>query len=77
MYPFAPVSLALRSGDTGKSQLSVTDDRELELTVTCTNGGRYDIGEGNFAAPTVADDTLSIWTPPSTIDFELVSLMFE
>ncbi|MBC6412238.1 MAG: hypothetical protein GDA39_04790, partial [Hyphomonadaceae bacterium] len=65
---FSPASLALESGMTGMSQVSATDagGNVLTPTVTCTNGGAYDIGTGVFTAPTVTEDTFSVCTATAT-----------
>jgi len=65
---FNPVSLTLPSGDTGMSQVSATDavDGAVTPTVSCTNGGSYNVGTGVFTAPTVPDSTTSVCTATAT-----------
>ncbi|MBC6412859.1 MAG: hypothetical protein GDA39_08295, partial [Hyphomonadaceae bacterium] len=65
---FSPVSLTLVSGGTGLSRVTATDsdDNVLTPTVSCTNGGEYDVGTGVFTAPTVTNDTFSICTAMAT-----------
>ena len=65
---FSPVSLTLASGSTGLSQVTAIDGEgnSLAPTVSCTNGGGYDVGTGVFTAPTVTRNTFSVCTAMAT-----------
>ncbi|MBC6412917.1 MAG: hypothetical protein GDA39_08630, partial [Hyphomonadaceae bacterium] len=65
---FTPATLLVGSGGTGMSRISATDnfDGTVAPTVSCSNGGGYDIGTGMFTAPTVAVDTESVCTATAT-----------
>ena len=61
---FDPSTLTLDSGSTGTSTLTATDNTAVTSgpTVSCTNGGAFDISTNTFSAPAVTVDTTSVCT---------------
>ncbi len=58
---FSPATLTVESGMTGTSTLTATDNVGVTSgpTVTCTNGGAFDVGSNTFTAATVSTETTS------------------
>ncbi len=61
---FTPVTLIVESGQTGTATLTATDDTGVTSgpTVTCTNGGSFDVTTNLFTAAAVTENTESICT---------------
>jgi len=58
---FSPATLTVQSEATGSSTLSATDARGVTTgpTVSCTNGGAFDVATNVFTAAAVTSDTTS------------------
>lgn len=61
---FSPTSLSVESGTTGDSTLTATDNVGVISgpTVTCTNGGNFDVTTNTFTAATITVETTSVCT---------------
>ena len=61
---FSPATLTVESGETGSSTLSATDDTAVTTgpTVSCTNGGSFNVTTNVFTAAAVTANTESICT---------------
>ena len=61
---FSPATLTVESGQTGNSALSATDDTAVTTgpTVSCTNGGSFNVSTNVFTAATVTANTESVCT---------------
>ncbi|GGX56765.1 hypothetical protein GCM10011309_02030 [Litorimonas cladophorae] len=61
---FSPVTLTVESDMTGTSTLTASDNVGVTTgpTVTCTNGGSFDVPTNVFTAATVTVDTTSVCT---------------
>ena len=57
---FTPATLIVTSGTTGNATLTVTEN--ATATVTCTNGGSFDVATNVFTAATVTETTESVCT---------------
>lgn len=61
---FSPATLSIAAGETATSTLLTSDNIAVTTgpTVSCTNGGLYDIASNTFTAPLVATATTSVCT---------------
>ena len=61
---FSPASLTVESGMTGSSTLSASDNVGITSgpSVTCDNGGSFDVASNSFTAPSVTAETTSTCT---------------
>ena len=61
---FSPVTLTVASGQSATATLTATDNRGVTTgpTVTCTNGGSFDVAANSFTAAAVTEDTESVCT---------------
>jgi len=61
---FDPATLSVESGQTATVTLTATDNVGLATgpTVTCTNGGLFNVATGVFTAATVSQDSVSVCT---------------
>ncbi|MEP3653711.1 MAG: hypothetical protein ABJO36_02345 [Litorimonas sp.] len=61
---FNPATLSVESGQTGSSNLTATDDTAVTTgpTVSCTNGGSFNVATNVFTAATVTANTESVCT---------------
>jgi len=61
---FSPATVTVQSGDTVASTLSATDDVGITSgpTVTCTNGGSFDVSTNRFVPANVSTNTESVCT---------------
>ncbi|MEP4052234.1 MAG: hypothetical protein ABJN22_08315 [Litorimonas sp.] len=61
---FNPATLSVESGQTGSSTLTATDDTAVTTgpTVSCTNGGSFNVATNVFTAATVTANTESVCT---------------
>ncbi len=61
---FSPSALTIESGSTGTSTVSATDNVGVTTgpTVTCDNGGSFDVASNTFTAPVVTTQTTSTCT---------------
>lgn len=61
---FSPGTLSVESGMTGDSTLTATDNVGVTSgpTVSCTNGGSFDVAGNTFTAATVTSETTSVCT---------------
>ena len=57
---FTPATLIVQSGATGTATLTVTEN--ATATVSCTNGGSFDVATNVFTAATVTETTESVCT---------------
>ncbi len=67
---FSPATLTVESGQTGSSTLTATDDSGVTTgpTVSCTNGGSFNVSTNTFTAATVTTDTESVCTATASDD---------
>ena len=61
---FSPATLTVASGLTGASTLTVTEN--ATATVTCTNGGSFNVTTNEFTAAAVTENTESVCTATAT-----------
>ena len=61
---FSPATLTVESGETGSSTLTATDDTAVTTgpTVSCTNGGSFDVTTNVFTSAVVTENTESVCT---------------
>lgn len=61
---FSPATLTVQSGQTGTSTLTATDAVGVTSgpSVTCTNGGSFDVATNTFTAAIITADTTSVCT---------------
>lgn len=67
---FSPATLTVASGATGSSTLSVTDNGSTtpSATVSCTNGGSFNVTTNVFTPANVTENTESVCTATATDD---------
>lgn len=67
---FSPATLSVESGQTGNSTLTATDDTAVTTgpTVSCTNGGSFNVSTNVFTAATVTAETESVCTATASDD---------
>lgn len=67
---FSPATLTVESGQTGSSTLTATDDTAVTTgpTVSCTNGGSFNVTTNVFTAAAVTANTESVCTATASDD---------